>query len=231
MGAEADRLAQARAQQAVDLEGDFAALTCAIVIDILNVTTDHAGHQLVVAQGTHVFKGAHIAAILEDRDRIADAKHLFHAMGDVKQHFALVTQARDDRHQAVDLPGRKAAGGLVKGNDVGTTRQRLGDFHQLPLAQRQTAELLLRVDLVGQALEAGQRLGAQATAVDHTEARRQMPKEEVFGNGHFRYQVQFLVDHRHAAGDAVGGRLEGHGLAADLYCPAARNISATKDFQ
>ncbi len=36
-------------------------------------------------------------------------------------------------------------------------RQRLGDFHQLALAQGQAPELFLRVDFIGQALEARQR--------------------------------------------------------------------------
>ncbi|MNN44208.1 hypothetical protein D3C81_1584880 [compost metagenome] len=79
-------------------------------------------------------------------------------MGNVEHDFALVTQASDDRHQAVDLTGRKAAGRFVESDDVGAARQRLGDFHQLPLAEGQAPDLGLRIDFVGQAFEAVQRL-------------------------------------------------------------------------
>jgi predicted restriction endonuclease len=84
---------------------------------------------------------------------------------------------------------------------------------------RTGVELLLGVDFIGQALEAGQRLLAQQAAIDHAETRRQMPEEQVFRDSHFRHQVQFLVDHRDAAGDAVGGAFEIHGLLADLHVP------------
>ena len=152
-------------------------------------------------------------------------------MGDVEHHFALVTQARDDRHQAIDFPCRQTAGGFIEGDHVGATGQRLGDFHQLALAQGQAPELLVGIDLIGQALETGQRLLAQQTTIDHPKARRQMPEEKVFRHAHFRHQMQFLMDHRDPAGDAVGSVFEGHGLIADLHRTAARQVGAAEDFQ
>jgi hypothetical protein len=95
---------------------------------------------------------------------------------------------------------------------MGATGQGLGDFHQLPLAEGQASEFFIRVDFIGQALEARQRLLAQQPAIDHAETRRQVPEEQVLGDAHFRHQVQLLVDHRDAAGDAVGGAFERHGL-------------------
>ncbi|MNR29562.1 hypothetical protein D3C85_1469560 [compost metagenome] len=77
-------------------------------------------------------------------------------MGDIEHHFAFVAQATDDRHQAIDLPRRQAAGGFVERDHVGATGQGLGDFHQLPLPEGQAPDLLLRIDFVSQALEAGQ---------------------------------------------------------------------------
>ncbi|SAM30347.1 hypothetical protein BN1864_LIB5394:03344 [Pseudomonas sp. 1 R 17] len=114
---------------------------------------------------------------------------------------------------------------------MGATGQRLGNFHQLALAQGQAPEFFLGVDFIRQALEASQGLLAQQAPVDHAEARGQMPEEQVFGDGHFRHQVQLLVDHRHAAGDAVGGAFERHGLRADLHRAAAGNIGAAEDLQ
>ncbi|CRL99725.1 hypothetical protein [Pseudomonas sp. 28 E 9] len=206
-------------------------LARAIVVNVLDIAADHAGHQLVVAQCAHVLEGAHEAPVLEHRHRSADTEHFFHAVRDIEHHFALIAQARNDRHQAINLTRREAAGRLIEGNHVGATGQRLGDFHQLALAQGQAAELFLGIDFIGQALEARQRLLAQHAAVDHAKTRRQMPEEQVLGHGHFRHQVQLLVDHRHAAGNAVGGVLEGHDLLADLHRAAAGNIGAAEDLQ
>ncbi|MNL02110.1 hypothetical protein D3C87_1226050 [compost metagenome] len=58
-----------------------------------------------------------------------------------------------------------------------------------------------------------------------------MAEEQVFGDGHFRHQMQLLVNHRDAAADAVSGRLERHGLLADLQLAAARDVSTAEDFQ
>ena len=228
---ETDRLAQARAEQAIDLQRHRAARTMAVIVDVLNVATDHAGHQLIVGQLAHVVEGAHVAAVLEHRHGVADAEHFFHAMRDVEHDFAFVTQAPDDRHQAVDLARRKAAGRLVESDDMGATRQRFGDFHQLPLAEGQAPDFGLRVDFIGQAFQAIQRLLTQRAAIDQAETGRQMAEKQVFGDGHFRDQMQLLMDHRDAAADAVGGRLERHGLLADLQLAAARNVGAAEDFQ
>ena len=206
-------------------------LTRAVVVDVLNIATDHAGHQLVVGQRAHVIERAHVAAVLEHRDRVADTEHFFHAVRHVEHHFALVAQARDDRHQTLDLPRRQAAGGFVKGDHMGAPGQRLGDFHQLALAQGQTPQLLVRVDFIGQALEARQGLLAQQATVDHAPARGQMAEEQVLGHAHFRHQVQLLVNHRHAAGDAVGRAFEGQGLRADMQRAAAGDIGPAEDLQ
>ncbi|MNI91622.1 hypothetical protein D3C73_1493150 [compost metagenome] len=86
----------------------------------------------------------------------------------------------------------------------------------MPLAERQAPDFLLRVDFVRQPLEAGQRLLAQRAAIDQAETGGQMPEKQVFGDGHFRHQVQLLVNHRHPAGDAVGRGLEDHRPFTDL---------------
>ncbi|MNS28098.1 hypothetical protein D3C72_600640 [compost metagenome] len=184
-----------------------------------------------MGQLAHVIERAHVSPVLEHRHRIADAEHFFHAVGDVEHHFALVPQPADDRHQAVDLPRRKAAGGFVEGNHMGATGQRLGDFHQLPLPQGQAPDFLLRVNLIGQAFEAGQRLLAQGAAIDQAKTGRQMPEKQVLGHGHFRHQMQLLVDHRDATADAVGGGLEVHRPLADLQGSAAGYVGPAEDFQ
>ncbi|MNS80280.1 hypothetical protein D3C72_1139550 [compost metagenome] len=224
-------LAQPRPEQSVDLECHRAALARAVIVDVLDVAPDHAGDQLIVGQLAHVIERAHVAPVLEHRHRVADAEHFFHAMGDIEHHFALVPQPADDRHQAVDLPRRKAAGGFVEGDDMGATGQRLGDFHQLPLAERQAPDFLLRVDFIGQAFEAGQCLLAQSAAIDQAETGWQMPEKQVLGHGHFRHQMQLLVDHRDATADAVGGGLEVHRPLADLQGTAARRVGPAENFQ
>src|SRR3546814_329844 len=43
--------------------------------------------------------------------------------------------------------------------------------------------------------------------------------------------MQLLVDHRHAAGNAVGGAFESHRLLADLQVAAAGDIGTAEDLQ
>lgn len=228
---EAHRLTQARPEQTVDPQCYRATLARTVIVNILNVAPDHARDQLIVGQLAHVLEGAHETAVLEHRHRVADAEHFFHAMGDVEHHFALVAQASDDRHQAIDLPRREAAGRFVEGDHMRATGQRLGDFHQLPLPQGQAPDFLLRIDFIGQAFEAGQRLLTQCAAIDQAETGGQMTEEQVFRHGHFRDQVQLLMDHRHLVADAVGGGFEDHRSLADLQVATARCVSATEDFQ
>ncbi len=228
---ETHRFAQARPQQALHVQRHIAALPRTVVIDVLDVATDHARDELIMGQLAHVLEGPHVTTVLEHRHRIADAKHLFHAVADVEHHFALVSQAGDDRHQTVDFPGRQATGGLVESNDVGTTRQGLGDFHQLALAEGQATDFFLGVDFVGQAFEQRQRLLAQHATIDQAETRRQMAEKQVFSDGHFRHQVQFLVNHCHTTGDAVSGAFERHRLFADLQVAAARDVGTAQDLE
>ncbi|VVN57967.1 hypothetical protein PS687_04461 [Pseudomonas fluorescens] len=114
---------------------------------------------------------------------------------------------------------------------MGATGQRLGDFHQLALAQGQPAELFFRIDFIRQTLEASQGLLAQQAPIDHAEARRKMAEEQVLGHAHFRHEVQLLMDHRDTAGDAVRRAFERHGLLADLHGARAWDVSAAEDFQ
>ena len=162
----------------------------------------------------HVVEGAHVAAILEDRHGIADAEYFLHAMRHVEHHPALVAQLGDDGHQAVDFPSRQAAGRLIERDHVSIARHRLGNLHQLPLAQGQAAQTLARIDLVGQPGQQLARATQHGGMIDQTETRWHVAQQEVFGNAHFRDQVQFLMDDRHAAADAFGGGLEDHRLPA-----------------
>ena len=124
-----------------------------------------------MGQRVHVLERAHVATVLEHRHCVADTEHFFHTVRHVEHHFALLAQARDDGHQALDFPRREATGRLVKGDHMGATGQRLGDFHQLALAQGQAPEFFVGVDFIGQPLEAGQGLLAQQAPVDHAKAR------------------------------------------------------------
>ncbi len=75
-------------------------------------------------------------------------------------------------------------------------RQRLGDLHQLLLADAQTADPSVRIELDAQPL---QQLRGRATASSCDRAqspamRRLAAEKDVVGDGQLRNQVQFLVD-------------------------------------
>ncbi|MDR6354753.1 hypothetical protein Q3H58_001424 [Pseudomonas psychrotolerans] len=87
------------------------------------------------------------------------------------------------------------------------------------------------IDLFGQALEQLQRLAAQVAAVDDAVARRQVAEKEVFGDGHLRHQLQFLLDHGDAGADGFGGALEHQFLAIDVEVAGGGSVVAAEDLQ
>ena len=132
---ETSRAPQTGADQTGRRAGLAPVLTRPIVINVLNVAPDHAGHQSIMVQIGHVLEGAHEASVLEHGHGVTHAEDFFHAMGNVENDPALVTQPGDDCHQTIDLARRQTAGGFVERDDMGIARHGLGNFHQLPLPE------------------------------------------------------------------------------------------------
>ncbi|MNS92212.1 hypothetical protein D3C72_1263400 [compost metagenome] len=51
-----------------------------IAVDVTEIAPHHRLHQLGIINLTHIVKGAHIAAIFEHRDGVAEGKNLLHAV-------------------------------------------------------------------------------------------------------------------------------------------------------
>ena len=58
-----------------------------------------------------------------------------------------------------------------------------------------------------------------------------MPEKQVLGHGHFRHQMQLLMDDCDPIGNAFGRGLEGQRLFADLQVTATGDVRAPENFQ
>ena len=95
----------------------------------------------------HVGKGAHIAPIFKDGDGVAQGKYLFHAVRDIQNRTAFLTQFADHAEQIFYFTRRERTGGLIEGDNSGVTRQRLGNFNHLPLADGEIFQRRLGIDV------------------------------------------------------------------------------------
>ena len=124
----------------------------------------------------HVLVGSDVLAITENSDRITHLEYFFHAVGDVEHHSAFVTQPFDDALELTDLLYREAAGGFIKGNNLGVAQQGATNFDHLLLADGEVAHLGRGMDLpltqIGQYCQC---FLAQLTAVYKSSPCGQLP--------------------------------------------------------
>ena len=170
-------------------------------------------------------------AVAQDGAGVAELEDFLHAVRDIEDHAALVPQVADDGEELVDLARGEAAGGFVEGDDLGAAAERLGDFHHLPLADRQVRELQVRVDVLAEAAQLGGGLRVQLRAVDEAAAGGQVAEVDVFRDGHLGDEVQLLVDDRDAGRHGVGGGLENIRRAADPEPAGGGGVGAAESLE
>ena len=117
------------------------------MVDIAQIAPDHRLNKLVMVNLLHIGKGAHIAPILKYGDGIAQRKYLLHAVRHVQNGAAFLPQLADHAEQVFDFTRGKRTGGFIKGNNPGVTRQRLGNFNHLPLADGEIFQRRLGIDI------------------------------------------------------------------------------------
>jgi hypothetical protein len=149
-----------------------------------------------------------VPTVAQDGARVAQREDFLHAVRDVEDDATLRPEFADDREESFDLAHGQAARGLVERDDLGAAAERLRDLDHLSLTDRQMRELRVRIDFFAEAAEQGGRLVVQRSAIDDAMALGQVTEKNILRDGHFRHEVEFLVDHRDTGGERGGGGLK-----------------------
>ena len=144
---QAYRGAYARGFYLFEAQQFAAVLTRFPVIDITQIAPYHRLHQQVVVDLLHVAEGADIATIFKHGNSVAEGEDLLHTVRHVQNDAPLFAQLADHPEQVLDFTCRQGAGGFVKGDNFGITRQRFGNLHHLPLADGEILERGLGINI------------------------------------------------------------------------------------
>ena len=192
------------------------------------VAPDHAADDPVLGRAAvgHVER-LDGAAVADDGGRVGDRRDLTELVRDHDAGDALVAEAAHQVQQVrrVDVVERRC--GLVEDQQPHLLGQRLGDLHQLLLADAQLDDRGDRVLVQPDRPQQRRGLGVGAVPVDEPAAAPALVAEEdVLGDRQVRHQREFLVDDDDAARFAVLDAPEADRLAVqdDLAVVAARRV-------
>ncbi len=135
------------------------------------------------------------AAIAQHSNVIGNRQQLLQAVRNVNDRHAVRSQVADDAEEYGDLRRAQGGGRLVHHQDADIAGQRLGDFDNLLLAQRQLPDQRARVDRV---LQPRQQLAGPIFLlpfVEHAVDGQFARQIDVLRHAEVRAEVQFLVDH------------------------------------
>ena len=140
------------------------------------------------------------SAITQHRDLVGDSEHLVDSVRDIDDGAPARFQIGDDAEQPGHLPLRQRGRGLVHDEDVRLVRDGARDFDHLSVGDRQFGDALIRLDVDMHSTQKIGRAPGQCAMVDQAKPRQRLAADpDVFRNRHRRHQIEFLVNHRHAA--------------------------------
>ena len=152
-------------------------------------------------------------------------------MADVDDADAAVAQPPDDVQKSAHVSFGEGSRRLVHDHHARVLRQSLGDFHALPIGDRQRRDFGVDVDMRAvEVVEQRARIRAHHFPV-HAAQRpaRRVADEDVFGDGQLWKEQQLLIDDRDALGARVAGRGEMDDLAADPNLARVRTMNPGHD--
>ncbi len=175
---------------------------------LLELAAHHHFHDLVEARLRHRTLADEMS-IAQHRDPVADLENLLHTVRDVDDADAARFQVRHDLEQRADLAVGERGGGLVHDQHTGVERQRLCDLDQLLESDRERLRRPIHVDLPGADLaQPACRLAVHTAALDHAEAVRLAPQEQVIHHRELRNHVELLVNDGDAERLRFAGRAD-----------------------
>ncbi len=214
------------------LEQHLADLGIALRVAVGQWAADHAPDDPVLADRfAPAVQRLDRAAVAQHGDRVGDLGDLVELVGDQDRGNAALLELQQQVQQGVAVALVQAGGRLVQDQQLHFLGQRLGDLHQLLLADADIGDQGRR--RFAQSYHPQQVAGPQRHGgpVDHAVFRLLVAEEDVFGDGQQRHQRQFLVDDDDAGLLAVrdAGEAPFLALEPDLAGVGAVRIDAAQD--
>ncbi|GDY63289.1 hypothetical protein SAV14893_026820 [Streptomyces avermitilis] len=187
-----------------------------------------AHHQLGELAGGGLGRngGADRRAAADDGDVVGDRQHLAQLVRDEDDGEALGLELAQVVEECVDLLRHEYGGGLVQDQDAGAAEEDLEDLHALAVGDTEVLDedVGAHVQPVAVGDLADLLTGAAADAVQLLAAQDDVLQDrEVVG------EHEVLVHHADAAGDGVGGAVEGDLLTVDGDRALVRLLHAVED--
>ncbi len=158
-----------------------------------------------------------MVAIAEDGDGVGDLGEFVKAMGDVDDGYAALGEAADYAEEHLGFVTGEGGSGFIEHQDGGVEGHCLGDLDDLLLCYAETGGFLVDVEIDAHFCEdfAGAATGGGPVEHEGGDAGflRDSAEKDVFGDGQFGDDAEFLVDGGDAVAEGVGGGIEFDGLA------------------
>jgi hypothetical protein len=174
-----------------------------------------AGHETdqLVLGGFRIDR-RHVAAVTQDRDAVADASDLAHAVGNVDDADAACLDLLDQSEKLLGLAVGQRGRRLVENEHGEVGAERLGDLDHLLLGAREKGDALRRTQRKAEAFQDLRRALVQGRLVEHAEGGLFGAQEQVLLHRELRHQLL-----EHGADPQRPGMMDGRqvdSLAAEL---------------
>src|SRR6266404_6126373 len=179
----------------IDLEHHLAYLGLALGKAMLEVAIHHLADDAILLESASLaIQRIDGATIAQHGDAVGDTSHLVELVRDQDRGHAMGAEFKQKIEQRRAVAFIEACSRLVKNQKAHLLGQRLGDFHQLLLADPdisdQRVRRLVEPDFCQQLL----RPLVDRVAIDHAEPRRRVGDENILGDREQRDQREFLMD-------------------------------------
>src|SRR5262245_26720414 len=183
--------------QAANKEQLFAGRMRRSLVEPGHIAADHQpDHVLTAILLAREFAGK--LAVAQDDDAVRQLLDFTEPMRDIENADTASAENMNDLEQ----PGRFVFGqrrrGLIHNKDAGIGAQRLGDLHELLLADRKRADDGLWIDVEADHFEVLARISIDRLAIDQAESSRLAAQKDVGADRKVVGQIELLVDERDA---------------------------------
>src|SRR3954447_7575267 len=217
-------------RQPLHRKDDRAILRSRAAVACDHVAADHRRNDGTARQVAD--RGRHDApAVAQYRHAVGEIENLFDAVRGVDDGDAFACELTHDLEQRLAFRRRQCRSRLVHDEDAGTERQRLGDFHQLLLADAQFGDSAFWSDLHAEALKQTLCRSDHAAAVDqHAADQRLATEKDIVGHIQLGNEIEFLMNDRDPRALGVAYAAERDGAALDPYNAFIVRVHASQDF-
>ena len=193
------------------------------------VAADHQRHQPLPGDVRDGLAGDGDLAITQHRHTVAKQEHLVELVADEDDRDALRPEPAQHVEQRRRLVIGDRGGRLVQKQDLCLERERLGDFDNLHLRDRERSHLGLRIDGAIKQVEDRAGLPVHLGVVDHCSSCWQVLEQDVLAHREARDEIALLVDSADRGQKRVTRRSEFHRLTVEQKASGVGLVDASHD--